>query len=139
MNRIRRKTGPVTIVNRPIFSKNSFLIIFLLTLFALLHLMQRNSIKRMLIDISIMQKTVVELIQENKKLQVEMFSLSSPERISNIAEKKLKLTEPDKPAKVIYFPGMELSDIKQNMISGLYIRENTAFRNPVFLINSKSE
>ena len=108
-------------------------------MFALIHLMQRNSIKRMLIDISKMQKIIVELVQENRQLQTQMYALFSPDRISNIAEKKLKLSEPDKPAKVIFLQGLEFSDIKQNLLSDLNVRENTAFRNPVFLINSKSE
>ena len=139
MNRINRKTRPVTVVNSPIFSKNSFLIIFLLTLFALLHLMQKNSIKRMLIDISKMENTVTELVRENRKLQVLMYELASIDRISDIAEKKLKLAEPDKPARVVYLRRLEVSAAKNDILSGLPIPENTAFRNPVFLINSKSE
>ena len=135
----QRKTGQVNVVHRSIFSKNFFLVILLLTLFALIYLMQRNSIKGMLIDISRMQNKVSVLIQENRKLQTEMYELSSIDRIRRLAERELKMVEPEKPAKAVFYQSPEQSENNPKMLSDLYLQDNIAFRNPFSIINSISE
>ena len=139
MSTYYRKAKPIPVVHRSMFSNNFLLLVFFITLFSLTYIVQRNLIKNMITDITQMQNRIELLKQENINLQKLVYKLSTNERIREIALRDLKMVEPRKPAKIIFYKDQRPSKMNKEMLSGMIDSENIVYQNPNILIHTIEE
>ena len=139
MKNNRRKTGRVNVVNQPLFSRNFLIFVIFLTVLALAYLIQRNSVRSMLIEISDLNRKLDGLIVDNQNLQREMYRLAANEVIRAKATKVLKMVEPEKRPAVVYYQDANQTKAGSEMLSSLIIGSELIYENPNSLINKVGE
>ena len=138
MNQYYRKKRQLPGGRRHLFSRNFVAFILLVTVFALLHLWQKNNVKQMLVEISQMQRRVDNMVQENRQLQAKMFEMSTNVRLREIAEKRLAMVDPGNPPKVVFYQSKDKKENPPNpmLASMLADGDNLAFLNPITLVET---
>jgi len=137
MSNYIRKKKPINVVHRSFFSRNFFLLVIFLTLFAIIHIIQRNNIKNMLAEISQLDSRITTLKEENSELQKDLHRLASNEEIRKKAMNVLKMVELTEPPKVVFYQDQFAG--KQDMLSSLVGQEELIYQNPSDLIDSIKE
>lgn len=103
---IRRFKGRRVPVVRRRMNRNFLLFVSLFTVFAILHIVLRHNIQRMLVDIQQIEQEIQKLTEQNGVLQADLTVLTSSQHIQEQARKKLKLIEPENaPVVLKYSPG----------------------------------
>ncbi len=83
---------PIRVVRSRI-NGNLLLMALLVTLFAILHIVLRNDIRKMLIETEKANQETQRLAEQNAFLEAEITEFTSPEYIRSIAEKELDMID----------------------------------------------
>lgn len=93
----------------------------------------------MLIEISIMEKKLDELVIDNRNLQREMYRLSANDMIRKKATKDLDMVEPRKRPEIVFYKDKNQANAESDMLSELFVGPDLIFQNPNSLINAIGE
>jgi cell division protein FtsL len=138
MIRHAQRRRPVAVVHRPVITRNLVLLVILVTIFAIFHVVERNHIKGMLVNISRSERQLNQLLQQNKMLQVQMYKLEDAERIRRIAKEQLNMVESSEAPKIVFYESNTKKLEEQNEIVNHQTKKdkNLALLNPNILIGS---
>ena len=139
MRKNYKQTNRVSVINQPLFSRNFLLFVIFLTVLALAYLIQRNSVKSMLMEITKLESRLGELVDDNRNLQREMYRLSANDLIRSKAINDLKMVEPEKRPEIVYYQDENQMNKDSDMLSELIIGPELVYKNPNSLINKVGE
>jgi cell division protein FtsL len=139
MRKNYKQANRVSVINQPLFSRNILLFVIFLTVLALAYLIQRNSVKSMLMEITKLESKLGELVDDNRNLQREMYRLSANELIRSKAINDLKMVEPEKRPEIVYYQDENQMNKDSDMLSELIIGPRLVYENPNSLISKVGE